>query len=204
MNPLSLEIKLGILAAIVIAFAAVTFAAHHYHVLYEAEHAAFTGFKDQVKALGEQAQKHADEVKAKDDKAKETADANHQKELDAVHAGWAATRADLAGVRKQLADTRGRPVPAVTIGAGLACDKASNDRISAAVSKYVEAARRSLDECRAAALDFRDSVAGQLEQADANTGALINGVEWAAKVATPAPAAPAAAPKTFLQRLFGK
>ena len=69
----------------------------------------------------------------------------------------------------------------VTVSASLSCSTAAADRISAAVSESIAGARSALDECRNAAVSFRDETARGFEQADRNTEALVCGVKWASK-----------------------
>ena len=140
--------------------------------------AQFQAFQGQVKALGEQAQKAADARKLADQQAKKEADNDHQADVAKLATAWAA---EYDGLRKQsAANTRRDAMRPVTVSTSLSCSTAAADRISAAVSESIAGARAALDECRNAAVSFRDETARGFEQADRNTEALVCGVKWAA------------------------
>ena len=138
-----------------------------------------TAFAAQVKTIGEEQTKTSAAKDAANQKAKEKVVNEYTNAIKIFTASWAADRTERDRLRKQLADSRSRPVPKVTVSSELSCDAASNAAISAAVSSSVAEARAAFDECRAAAYDFRDSAAQQLEQAERNTAALMCGVTWA-------------------------
>ena len=178
-----LEAKAIILGIVVLAFLGLLAAVHHYKGKYELEHAQFEAFVAKTEALGEQAKTHKIEIDTANTALKEHENADHAAQLTTIKTSWAADRVERDRLRNQLASARSSPVSSVAIGSNLSCDKAASDAISGAVQGYISGARQALAECRAAASEFRDSVAGLLEQADSNTAALTCGIDWAAKIA---------------------
>ena len=138
-----------------------------------------TTFTAQVKTLGQTAQKAADARKLADQQAKKEADNDHKADVAKLATAWAA---EYDRLRKQsAANTRRDAMRPVTVSTSLSCSTAAADSISAAVSESIAGARSALDECRNAAISFRDETARGFEQADRNTEALVCGVSWAAR-----------------------
>jgi len=138
-----------------------------------------TAFAAQIKTIGDESAKTAAAKDLAYQQSKEKADAEHTKDVATLAANWAA---EYDRLRKSAAASASRgPVPKVAVNSGLSCSTAAADRISAAVSESIAGARAALDECRNAAISFRDETARSLEQADRNTEALVCGVKWAAR-----------------------
>lgn len=173
--------QIAALAVVALLILTLSWAAKHYYDAYHKVQAQFDAFVAQTKAEGEAAQAKADRERAEDDALHKQKDDDHAKQVAAIKSGWVADRADRDGLRKQLADSGSRAVQPVSIAAGVSCDQAGRDAVSRAVSGFVGEARSALAECRSAALEFRDSVAGLLEQAEVNTSALSCGIDWADK-----------------------
>ena len=138
-----------------------------------------TAFAAQIKTIGDESAKTAAAKDLAYQQSKEKADAEHTKDVAILAANWAA---EYDRMRKQSANSAGRgQLRPVTVSTSLSCSTAAADRISAAVSESIAGARAALDECRNAAISFRDETARSLEQADRNTEALVCGVTWASK-----------------------
>jgi len=154
--------------------------------MYKFEHAQvqvaqdkLTAFAAQIKTIGDESAKTAAAKDLAYQQSKEKADAEHTKDVATLAANWAA---EYDRLRKSAAASASRgPVPKVAVNSGLSCSTAAADRISAAVSESIAGARSALDECRNAAISFRDETARGFEQADRNTEALVCGVKWAAR-----------------------